>query len=81
MEGPNPCQGVGGVSIAQHGPAFVLHLPLNMLKTERSMEINMLEAEKGKWTLMLKERERRGQECWKKRSLDINALIKRESWT
>ena len=35
MEGPNPGQCVGRVSVAQHGPALVLHLPLNMLKRER----------------------------------------------
>ena len=35
LEGPNPGQCVGRVSVAQHGPALVVHLPLNMLKRER----------------------------------------------
>jgi len=38
LEGPNPGQGIGGVSEAQHGSALVFHLSLNML------EVNSLQA-------------------------------------
>jgi len=35
LEGPNPGQqGIGGVVVAQCGPAFVLHLPLHMLEVD-----------------------------------------------
>ena len=46
LEGPNPGQRVGRVSVAQHGPALVLHLPLNMLKREgeRDMDIKSFQS-------------------------------------
>ena len=73
LEGPNPGQGVGGVSIAQRGPAFVLHLPLNMLETERGIhgDQHAGKREREMDIFMLKERER---------GVDKNAG-KREVWT
>lgn len=48
MEGPNPGQGGGGVSVAQHGPTLVLHLPLNMLEGDslETLSLALLEEEK-----------------------------------
>jgi len=34
LEGPNPGQSIGGVVVAQRGPAFVLHLSLHMLEVD-----------------------------------------------
>lgn len=48
LEGPNFGQGGGGVSVAQRGPALVLHLPLNMLEVDslETLSLAVLEEEK-----------------------------------
>jgi len=48
LERPNPGLGSGGVSVAQRGPALVLHLPLNMLEVDslETLSLALLEEEK-----------------------------------